>query len=160
MSPTLDHPQFIPSLIGLLIVASFTAYYASRKGKNPFLWFLWGCLIGVLAPLTLFFLTLYKEKERLEAEKAAHLVSPDPATIPPANPILLSKEIEQQEHLWYYLDQEHQQIGPVSIVALRELWNTGRLDLTNYVWTKGMKEWKKVDELADLKELLNKHSLK
>jgi hypothetical protein len=47
-------------------------------------------------------------------------------------------------------------VGPVSIIALRELWNRGLLELNSYVWTDGMEKWEKVDHLPELKIVLNK----
>lgn len=61
--------------------------------------------------------------------------------------------------LWYYLDEQHEQQGPVSLIALRELWKTGRLLPTAFVWSKGMFQWKKVEELPDLKNELESESL-
>jgi hypothetical protein len=43
-------------------------------------------------------------------------------------------------------------------VALRELWNRGKLELNNYVWSDGMEKWEKVDNLPDLKDVLNRPS--
>ena len=74
---------------------------------------------------------------------------------PPPTPEELKLQ-DEEEKLWYYLDQNHQQVGPVSIIALRALWNRGVLELNSYVWTEGMTQWEKVDNLSDLKTLLNK----
>lgn len=147
------------SFIGLLIIGVFTAYYASVKGKNPFLWFFIACLIGVFAPLTLFILTMFNNPTEESPDQPTMDVSPPP------QPNDLSKEqkkdnLEKMEEdlLWYYLTDDHQQFGPVSVIALRDLWNTGRLSLGNYVWSQGMKEWKKIEDLPDLQTILNKHS--
>ena len=81
--------------------------------------------------------------------------APDPSlqSYPPS---INSKRQEEEDKLWYYLDVNHHQMGPVSIIALRELWNTGLLELTSYVWTEGMLQWEKVDDLSALKEALSK----
>lgn len=157
MIPSSDPSNLVPSLIGLAIVASLTAYYASRKGRNPFLWFIWGCLLGVIAPLILFVLTFLKEKE--PADSAPERTNPSletsatpSAEIPPAAPV----EPENQERLWYYLNEDHNQIGPVSLVAMKDLWNTGRLNIDSFVWSKGMPSWQKINETEDLKAMLDK----
>ncbi len=49
-------------------------------------------------------------------------------------------------------------MGPVSIIALRELWHRGQLELNSYVWSEGMEQWQKVDHLPELKNALNKAS--
>ena len=45
------------SIIVLLVIAFFTSYYAIQKGRNPYVWFVIALLIGVFAPLILFFLS-------------------------------------------------------------------------------------------------------
>ena len=49
------------SLILLLIIASFSAHYANQKGRNPIAWFIIGTIIGIFAPLILFFLSDLKD---------------------------------------------------------------------------------------------------
>jgi hypothetical protein len=145
------------SLLLLLIVASFTAYYANRKGRNPLLWFILGVLLGIFAPLILMFFSSIKNGRSDNGLPTMTVSKPDPSLqhLPLAP---TSEELKQQEEnkLWYYLDQNHQQMGPVSIIALRELWNRGQLELNSYVWTDGMEKWEKVDNLSDLKAALNK----
>lgn len=152
-----DQTDMLYSLIGLLIIAGLTAYYASRKGKNPLLWFVFGCLIGVIAPLILFFLTF------LEKSSARNAVAAEKEEELPLNPLPIANTEENRESvqekfdtLWYYLDEEHQQIGPVSLIAIRELWHTGRLNLTSYVWAQGMPEWQKIEAIPELIPELNK----
>ena len=82
---------------------------------------------------------------------------PDPSSqkSPPVQ--LTTVEIEkkvEEDKLWYYLDQNRQQVGPVSLIAVRELWNRGQLELTSLVWTKGMEQWQKIDDLSELKNYL------
>lgn len=162
--PQTTDPQthMLMSFILLLLIAGFTSYYASRKGRNPFIWFVIGTLLGIFAPLILMFLpTIKSEADRVEGEPTMLVSRPDPSLhqeqVPPPPPTPEELKRQQEENkLWYYLDQNHQQEGPVSIVALRELWNTGRLELTSYVWADGMSQWEKVENLPDLKSALNK----
>jgi hypothetical protein len=147
------------SFILLLVIAALTAYYASRKGRNPLVWFIIGILLGIFAPLLLLFFPEVK-KEREDNEMPTMTISPPDASlhqISQTSPTPAEFERQEEEDkLWYYLDQNHQQMGPVSVVALRELWNRGKLELNNYVWTDGMEQWEKVDNLPDLKSVLNK----
>ena len=153
------HPDsnMLLSFVLLLIIASFTSYYANRKGRNPAIWFVLGVLLGIFAPLILLFLP--KVKQEGDGLPTMTFSKPDPSLshLPPSPPSS-EEAIRQQEEnkLWYYLDQDHQQIGPVSIVALRELWNRGKLDLNQFVWSEGMEKWEKVDTLPELKATLNK----
>ena len=151
-------PNMLLSFILLLIIASFTAFYANRKGRNPLLWFVVGVLLGIFAPLILLFLSPVKT-ERENGYPTMTVSKPDPSqehlSMPPPTPEELKLQ-DEEEKLWYYLDQTHQQIGPVSIVALRALWNRGLLELKSYVWSNGMPQWEKVDNLPELKAGLNK----
>ncbi len=150
--PQIDQ-SLILSVILLFIIAVFSAYYANQKGRSPLAWFILGVFIGVFAPLILFFLSDLKDQKTKEWPTMG-TSSPDPSLHPQPPPPTDIKRREEEDKLWYYLDVNHQQMGPVSLFALRELWNTGRLELTGYVWTEGMPEWERVDKLPALKEAL------
>lgn len=156
-----DGLVFFLSLFIYLSIAFYTAHYARMHGKNPLLWFIIAILLGFLAPLILLFLTRgvngVDRTGRMDRDGYPTMTvsSPDPsvereAVLP--EHVLLPEE----EKLWYYLDQNHQQIGPVSVVALRELWNRGLLELNQYVWSEGMKDWEKVEQLPNLQKILNR----
>lgn len=150
---SLEQTTALLSLIFLFFVALFTANYAEKRGRNPIVWFGLSLLIGLFAPLILWLLPTVESEEKKIKENTREVSS---------RPLELSGEKEKVPHsplvekLWYYLDQHHQQYGPVSLLALRELWNTGRLELTSYVWTEGMANWEIVDHLPELKEELSK----
>lgn len=136
----------------LLIVGSFTAYYANQKGRNPSLWFFIGIMISFFAPLILWFLPSIKNDSDVAVGPSMTVLNPDPF---PTQKKEKSGEEEgrspdEENHLWYYLDEDDEQMGPVSLLALRELWNRGELELSSYVWSGGMEKWKKVEELPDL----------
>jgi hypothetical protein len=152
-SPQSNSELFL-SLILLLIIASLTAYYADRKGRRSIIWFIIGLLLGVIAPIILFFLPSLKENGE---------VNQSTMSSPPVAPSLPVREEQKQlpspieDRLWYYLDQNHHQYGPVSIVALKDLWDRGQLDLNSYVWSEGMGNWQKMDDLSELKTALGKY---
>lgn len=147
--------QMIMSFIILVIVASLTAYYAERKGRSFAIWFLLGALLGIFAPLILFFLPSLQETEESGGQPTMAVSQPDPSLqhLPSSAP---QRDWQLEDKLWYYLDHQHQQMGPVSVIALRDLWNRGLLELNSYVWTEGMSQWRKVDELPELKATLSK----
>ncbi len=145
------------SFLLLLIIASLTAYFAKSKGRNPLLWFILGVLLGIFAPLILLFFPSVKNERSNNGMPTMTVSEPDPSLQYLPSTVPNQEELKRQEDkLWYYLDQNHQQMGPVSIIALRELWNRGQLELNSYVWTEGMEKWEKVDHLSDLKAALNK----
>lgn len=151
-----DHNMLLTFIL-LLIIASFTSYYANRKGRNPLLWFIIGVLLGIFAPLILLFLSSVKNDQSNDGMPTMTVSNPDPSLQQLSQaPTQEEPKRSEEDKLWYYLDQNHQQMGPVSIIALRELWNRGQLNLTSHVWTDGMEQWQKVDYLPELKNALNK----
>lgn len=151
--------ELIFSTIMGIVFAFITAYYAEKKGRNVLGWFILGLLFTIFALLVIYFLPSLKDEDESEN---SHIMSIPPQNQPPSFQSetlipLATDQIKQDENaLWFYLDQNHKQIGPVSIFALREEWNRGLLELNSYVWTEGMEKWEKVDQLPHLKELLNK----
>lgn len=154
--PSHTDQDVLLSFILLLVIASFTAYYANRKGRNPILWFIIGVLLGIFAPLILLFLSTVKPVD--SDIPTMSVANPDPSLdqLDQTPPQVNLQQSEEENKLWYYLDQSHQQMGPVSVIALRELWNRGQLEITSYVWSDGMDQWQKVDNLPELKKGLNK----
>lgn len=154
--PSHTDQDVLLSFILLLVIASFTAYYANRKGRNPILWFIIGVLLGIFAPLILLFLSTVKPVD--SDIPTMSVANPDPSLdqLDQTPPQVNLQQSEEENKLWYYLDQNHQQMGPVSVIALRELWNRGQLEITSYVWSDGMDQWQKVDNLPELKKGLNK----
>lgn len=150
--------QLIISFFILLIIASLTAYYADRKGRSFTIWFILGVLLGVFAPLILFFLSSNNGSNKKNDIPSMSVSKPDPSLQIAASPPPVEFK-GNEDKLWYYLDKDHQQMGPVSIVALRDLWNRGLLELTSYVWSQGMNDWLKVEQLPELKAALNKESI-
>lgn len=138
--------------IFLLIVASFTAYYAKQKGRNPSFWFFMGIMISFFAPLILWFLPSIKSDADSAAGVGVTELTPDPYSIRAPAKLSEKEEFssEDESHLWYYLDEDHEQMGPVSVLALRELWNRGELELSGYVWSEGMEKWQRVKDLPEL----------
>lgn len=156
---THSHPNIILSFILLLIIASLTSYYANNKGRNPFNWFVIGVLLGIFAPIILLFLPALKKEQKGNGYPTMSVSPPDPSLAHLPDSALSPEQLkvrEEENKLWFYLDQRHEQVGPVSVVALRELWNRGKLELNQYVWSEGMEQWQKVEDLPELKAALNK----
>ncbi len=153
MTSANSNTQLFISFIFLLIIASLTAYYADKKGRNSTAWFILGLLFSVFATLILFFLPSLKP-ENTEASIGFPSVTPPKSSIPIPPKQLTSPEANK---LWYYLDQNHQQYGPVSLIALKDLWDTGQLELNSYIWSEGMPQWEKIDNLPEIKIALSRH---
>jgi GYF domain 2 len=160
MSPNPFDDLSVFSVVLFLAIAGLTAYFARFKGRNPVAWFLIALLIGFFAPIILMFLPrLGPDGQPIisDLDPTMTVLKPDaPDDEQSVFPSPLLDRQEGEDKLWYYMDQAHQQVGPVSVIALREQWHTGRLELNSYVWTEGMVDWKKIDELPELKLILNK----
>lgn len=146
--------QMVLSLIFSFVIGILTAYYARSKGRDPTAWFILGFLFTIFAPIVLYFLSDLNEK----TNEPTMTVEPPDSSLAQTKPSSSYEPSPEENKLWYYLDRNHQQQGPVSLIALRELWKTGDLELTNYVWTEGMDKWEIVDHLPGLKEALSRPS--
>lgn len=52
--------------------------------------------------------------------------------------------------MWYYLDSSHTQQGPFELPDLISKWRGNGISENSYVWGEGMGEWKKLSELPEL----------
>lgn len=76
---------------------------------------------------------------------------------PSQPPSLLPPPRNEWNQLWYYLDASRKTNGPIAFPELHSLWKTQGLNENSYLWAEGMENWKKVHELSDLLEDLNKN---
>lgn len=151
-----SQPNVFITFVIIIVIAGLTSYYADRKGRNAMAWFVLGLLLGAIAPLILLFLPSLNGKDKeLDSNQRG------PSSMPTSFPFdskethelpVIRPIFPEENKLWYYLDQNHNQYGPVSIIALKDLWKTGQLELNSYVWSEGMQNWEKVDNLPQLKE--------
>lgn len=56
--------------------------------------------------------------------------------------------------LWYYVEGSERR-GPVEEKDLKELFESEILNVSSLVWCKGMQNWQKVEEIAELASLTN-----
>ncbi len=112
------------------------------------IWFCLGTSLGLIAVILLYILPpkiatalvtdTSSEKQR-QNDTSPDLSSKDMATRPP-------------EILWYYLDKENNQYGPMSFNALKSAWNCEEIDPCTYVWNENMKEWQPLETLPEALE--------
>jgi hypothetical protein len=127
-----------------------TAFLARRKGKNPYLWFTIGTLMGVLGLLFLFIYTHKKGKQKIYIPKTKKTIKKPLSDIE-----LFFHKNAINNRLWYYLDKEHTQNGPVSLTWLNNHWQKGHINSSTYVWNEEMGNWKRIKEFFPKKELSN-----
>lgn len=116
-------------LISWTLFGLATAYIANKKGRNPYFWFFVGFFLAVLGLLLAFFMP--KSKEQKPEVKKEEVKTPPQIT----------------DTLWYYLDKEHKQHGPVSQIWLDKEISEKRLNENTYVWNENLKDWEKVKDL-------------
>ncbi len=124
----------------LLCVLLGLACYRSAliRGRNPYLWFGIGLLFGIFGLITLFLLPPVRHKLAVVASAA-------PKTL--KTPPLEALHETHAGKLWYYLDLQNTQYGPMSLNALGNAWLEGKVNLTTYVWHEDLTEWR---PLADV----------
>lgn len=138
--------RMLISVLLLLFFASLSAYLARQRGRDPVAWFMIGILLGIFAPLLLILLKPLQmgdeDKEEIETIRSSSTqVQESPAQS------YLNKE-------WFFVDENHQQQGPVNFDQLKVLWQENKITLATYVWSQGMSQWIKIEDLPDITEAL------
>lgn len=128
------------------LMGYFCSQTADRRGRNPDLWFFLGAALGIIAVIILFILPVKRvtapsiEVNSIKGRPAPSFVpSEDVAKAPP-------------KPLWYYLDEEERQYGPMSFHALREAWEEEKISTKTYLWNETMNDWQTLDSLPGLLE--------
>ncbi len=129
-------------IISWLTLGWFSSRMARWRGRNPAIWFFLGVVLGIIALIVLYFLP---QKETLATamaapmQKAAISISPNEET-----------SEKPPEKLWYYLDSEKAQFGPMSFSALQEAWDDDKITASTYIWNEDMENWVRLESLIDL----------
>lgn len=131
--------EFFVVIVSWLLFGGATSYFASQRGRDPFAWFVIGMLLGILGLLLLFLLPPVGAQGEKE--------EPTPIKETPAVPVRLVE--------WYYLDSNRNQVGPISFVQLTHASHDGLIKPSTLVWSQGMGQWKRVDEIQEMKAILN-----
>ena len=120
------------SLPAVILVATLfglmCAYVAKKTDRNPMLWFPVGILGGIFALVTI----LYLSNKELRPET--------PVAVP-------EKENKNLPHkMWYYLDEDQKQYGPVSSYCVHQELKDKKIDLQTLVWNEDLDDWKKLED--------------
>lgn len=137
--------DLLMGLLLLLVLAGLTGYYANNKGKNGIFWFFMTLLIGIIAPVILYFLPVVKSAGKKPVEP------PPQPSFQPESTASVPSQIEISDS-WYYLNTEHQQSGPVPLFELLKLKDQGVIQADTYVWREGMAAWEKIETCQGIKE--------
>lgn len=135
-------------LVTSILMGFFCAKTANARGRNPNLWFLLGASLGLLAMLFLFVLPP-KPLTAPSIQEAPNKGRPPPSFIP-------AEDVGSAppKPLWYYLDKEEKQCGPMSFHALREAWEAEEISTNTYLWNETMNDWQTLESLPETLEEL------
>jgi len=114
-----------------------TSYIASKRGRDPYLWFAIGVLFGLFGLLLLVILPDQNPQSDQEPDEIA-IITPE----------LPNQDCTNRE--WFCIDTQRIQHGLIDYKTLKALWLDGKLVDNSYVWSEGMAEWKKIIDLPDL----------
>lgn len=62
---------------------------------------------------------------------------------------------EVANKVWFFLDQTHEQKGPVGYEQIEALWKKQALRPQSYVWEEDLEEWQQIQSLPLLHQALN-----
>jgi len=127
--------DFRSTLIAGFIMGLISAYLAQRRGRNPIFWFFMGLIFGVFG--LLFFFNIPAKKKLPPISKP----QPQPYVFGPS------------DKFWYFLDDTHTQIGPMSYIALSNQWRQGKIKPATFVWHEDLPDWKPLQELIRVREI-------
>lgn len=124
------------AIICWIVMGGLCAYWAKQRGRTPLLWFFAGLFLGIIGVLLLFILPIRKEFMRPQEKKQ---------TVLPPGP--LDEDSEKTFVLWYFMDEQESQQGPMSEKAFLEAKQKGQIQPLSYVWNTSMEGWKRLEEV-------------
>lgn len=145
------------ALVGL-IFGWVNAFIASKKGRDPLLWFVLGLFFALISLIILLVLPAVKPKKRVEGD------SPFVGTTIDVTPLgakegVTTTEIRLdsvEDQSWFYLDERRQQKGPITFLQLKELFKERIVVDNTYLWSEGMSEWMPLSRLDIVNDRLRK----
>lgn len=137
--------SLILSVFIWLAVGAITANFAKKRGRDPYVWFFIGMLLGIFGILALFIMPSLKTDAPAEEARVEPMIIEE-----------LPQEPKKLFHLkdWHCIDTEKVQRGPLSFRELKSLWNKGQLLPHSYVWTEGMTVWLPIEKIPNLEDSL------
>ncbi len=129
--------QTFLSILLSLILGWGCSHLAKQRGRSPLNWFIAGLFFGIFALIVLFILPIRRRSEASHPELLPSQKTPKLALLSPSH----------EEKLWYFLDEQKSQIGPMSFDALSKAWIEGKIRENTYVWNESMDNWQQFQEV-------------
>jgi hypothetical protein len=139
--------RLLISFFVVMFFAFLSAYLAKQRGRDPVAWFMIGILLGIFSPLLLFILKPLNASSGIGGDTEED----ENIKLAPPEENIASAYIDK---VWFYLDSDHQQQGPVSFSFLKSISLEQKITPATYVWTEGMEQWKRIRELPGFVESL------
>lgn len=148
---------FICSLTWL-ILGTICAYIARNRNRNPYIWFFVGLFLGIFGLIILFIIPTKKQEELAPILSSSQLSNPPlphfETTMNAQGSSSESPEHAMTKNLWYYLDDENKQYGPMSFFAFKQAWENDQIKSSTFVWSEEMENWKPLEELQEIFSLI------
>ena len=129
--------QTFLSVLISFILGLGCSHFARQRGRKPLNWFIAGLFFGIFALIALFILPVRKRSKTSVSENLLSQKIPKLTILSPSH----------EEKLWYFLDEQKTQIGPMSFDALSKAWNEGKVQEHTYVWNESMDNWQRFQEV-------------
>ena len=128
------------------------AYFASKRGRNPIVWFIIGLFCSFLGLAILLVLPPKDEEipkswgDKSNSRTIELTLQEEKKNLP---------EPFSNEN-WFYLNEKHEQFGPYVFNDIISFFKDGKIKATSYVWNVGMQSWKTISELPEILQALQK----
>lgn len=141
-------------------VAFICAYIAKKKSRNPLIWFIAGLFFLFGALIVVLILPPLEHKTSEDREIIANLK--ELQELEKTEKLENSEEKLQNnlpDKLWYYLDAQNQQYGPMTLEALMKDLKDGKIKTDTFVWNEELTDWKPLQETSDFQLFQAKKNL-
>ena len=145
-------PFFI-ILVGIFL-GTLSSYLATKRNRSPFFWFFIGAYLGLIGLIILYFLP--SKSKNLDLIPALNKGCPEPKSqselsLPPSEK---SSSRLKKNQLWYFLDKDNKQFGPMSLNGLKQSWIDDLMTSQTYIWCGDMEDWKRLEDVPDVHSLV------
>lgn len=147
MYTDLTPKQMVFGMIMSLIWGFVCMNVAKKRGRDPRAWYALGLFFSIFA---LAFLLLVPSKKMVLAAAQAN-EQKEQNTKDKEEELKNSFNNTLEARKWYYLDTNNKQIGPVDFTTIKEGKLKGLISSSTYLWSEGMLDWKKFDNLSYLR---------
>ena len=97
-------------------------------------------------------------KQAIESIKSTQ-TEPPHFDLPPhfVSPIIAKMESERQlNEKQYVVARGNEQLGPFSVIQLKEMFASGEIDRETFVWKPGLTQWTQIRDCDDILPHINK----